>query len=91
MNWYKIAQEYAPIGITSYDSYGNLGITFNGGKKYVYENVNPMDYNRIDILLKNRNYKAAQKLLQSWSPKKEETEEDRQEMLNELYDRGILT
>lgn len=87
MSWYKKAQEYPPIAITSYDSYGDLGITFNGGKKYVYENINPADYNRIDTLLRKRNYRAAQKILANWSPKKEENE---QEMLEELYERGIL-
>ena len=91
MNWFKTAQQYPPIAIVSYTKdYGELGISFNGGKKYVYENINPMDYNRIDTLLRHRNYSAAQKLLQSWSQKKKETEEDRQGMLDELYERGIL-
>ena len=91
MNWYKIAQEYAPIGITSYDNNGNLGITFNGGKRYNYENVPPIVYDRIDSLLRKRNYSAAQEVLKNLSSKNKETEEDKQGMLNELYERGILT
>lgn len=90
MNWYKIAQQqYAPIAIVSYFK-GDLGIVFNGGKKYTYEKINPDDYANLDRLLKHKNYKAAQEILRNWSPKKEETEEDRQEMLNELYERGVL-
>lgn len=91
MNWFKQAQQYAPIAIVSYvPSSGELGIVFNGGKKYTYKNINPPNYEYIDSLLKNRNYRKAQEVLKSWSLKREETEEDKQEMLNELYDRGIL-
>ncbi len=90
MNWYKIAQEYAPIGIVSYDDYGELGISFNGGKKYIYENINPKDYEYLDSLLRNRNYSKAQSILQVWSSRRKETKEDKQEMLNELYEREIL-
>ena len=87
MNWYKIAQEYAPIGIVSYFS-GDLEISFNGGKKYTYENVPPVLYDRLDGLLRKGNYSAAQKILQNLSSKNDETEEDKQEMLNELYERA---
>ena len=39
----------------SYDDFGNLSIVFNGGKKYVYEHINPDNYNYLDTLLKNKN------------------------------------
>ena len=42
MNWYKIAQQPAPIAITSYSTpIGELGISFNGGKRYIYYDVSP--------------------------------------------------
>jgi len=90
MNWYKIAQEYPPIAIASYNSYGELVIIFNGVGRYVYTNIVPYNYNKIKSLLDNKNYRAAQKLLSSWGTKNTETEEDREEMLTELYDRGYL-
>ena len=43
MNWYKISQEYAPIAIISYNNYQELGIAFNGGTKYVYEEISVKD------------------------------------------------
>ena len=90
MNWYKIAQQqYAPIAIVSYFG-DNLGIVFNGGKKYTYERINPDDYLKIKTLLEKRNYTAAQALLRSWGNAGKETEEDKQEMLDELYERGFL-
>ena len=90
MNWYKIAKQYATIAIVSYSYDGTLGIVFNGGKKYIYENINIDNYGYLNSLLKNRNYRKAQEILKSWSSKNEETDEDRQEILNELYDRDIL-
>ena len=90
MNWYKISQQqFAPIAIVSY--FGDeLGISFNGGKKYVYDNINQDNHDDLEFLLKKHNYRAAEEKIRSWRPKQEETEEDRQEMLNELYERGIL-
>ena len=91
MNWYKIAQEYPPIAIVSYiPSYGELGITFHGGKKYIYEKINTENYEYIRSLLRNKNYTEAQKVLSNWSVKNEETDADRREMLTELHDRGYL-
>jgi hypothetical protein len=90
MNWYKTAQEYPPIAIASYNSYGELVIIFNGMRRYVYTNIVPDNYNKIKSLLDNKNYTAAQKLLSVWGTKNKETEEDREEMLTELYDRGYL-
>jgi len=100
MNWFKIAQKYPPIAITSYDKDLNLGITFNGGKKYIYKDINPDNYNYLRTLLSHKNYRAAQALLSGWSEvdkerkrEKQEAlkkEEDEQGMLNELYDRGYL-
>lgn len=91
MNWYKIAQLRAPIAITSYnETYNQLGISFAGSKTYTYENIVPDDHNYLESLLKNRNYPKAQEVLESWRTKRQETEEDRQEMLTELYDRGVL-
>ena len=79
MNWYKIAQKYAPIAIASYSNDGTLGIVFNGGNKYIYENINIDNYGYLDSLLKNRNYRKAQEVLKNWSSKNEETEEDKRE------------
>ena len=91
MNWYKTAQNVAPITIVSYiPSYGELGISFNGSKKYIYEKINPRDYNYLENLLKNKNYKKAQEILRRWSLKNKETEGDKQEMVDELYERGYL-
>jgi hypothetical protein len=70
MNWYKLAQ-YAPIAIVSYNSYGELGISFNGGQKYTYPNVNPFLYEKIRNALRNKNYKAVAALLKRLSGKNE--------------------
>ena len=49
MNWYKTAQQPpTPIAIVSYNSYGELGISFNGGKKYVYPDVSPFYKEKIE-------------------------------------------
>jgi len=89
MNWYKMSQKYAPVAISSYiPSFGELTIVFNGGKRYVYENVGPRDYAYLQNLLKNHNYKKAQGFLSHLYNK--ETEEDRREMLKELYERGVI-
>ena len=66
MNWFKQAQEqeYQPIAIVSWiPSYGELGIVFNGGKKYTYYNVNDRVYKSIEFLLSKNNYKEVQKIL----------------------------
>lgn len=91
MNWYKKAQEFPPIAITSYDSYGNLGITFNGGKKYVYPDVSPYYYDYIKKFLKVKNYKKVQEILKNLSLSSPTSEEDKQVMLDQLYDEGYLT
>ena len=91
MNWFKQAQTYPPIAIVSYfPSYGELGISFNGGKKYTYYDINPDNHAYLKSLLKNKNYEVAESILRSWGKQNEETEEDKQEILNELYERGIL-
>lgn len=93
MNWYRTAQQVTPIAIVSYfPNIGELGISFNGGKKYVYPNVSPYLYDRINVLLRVKNHREVSKILRNLSPKKEEeTQEDRDEMLNELYDGGLLS
>ncbi len=91
MNWYKKSQQVVPIAIVSYfPNIGELGISFNGGKKYVYPDISPFLYERIDILLRVKNYREVSKILRNISTKKEETQEDKDEMLDELYDRGYL-
>ena len=70
MNWYKLSQQILPISILSYNDYGELGISFSGGKKYVYPNVSPYIYNRISALLKNKNYKKVQQMLKNLSSNK---------------------
>jgi hypothetical protein len=78
MNWYKRAQTFtpAPITIVSYNSYGELGISFNGGKKYVYPNVSPYIYDNIKKLLKYKNYKKVQEMLQQLSVTQPEQKEN---------------
>lgn len=66
MNWYKESQ-YSPISIVSYDSYGELGISFNGGKKYIYHNIPVYLYEKIKKLLEKKNYRAAEKILKNLS------------------------
>lgn len=84
MNWYKTAQQPpTPIAIVSYNSYGELGISFNGGKKYVYPDVSPFYKEKIERFLKFKNYKAVQDLLKRLSANRSDTEEKAQ-MLSEL-------
>ena len=90
MNWYKIAQQFAPIAITSYSKIGELGISFNGGKKYIYYNVSPFDYDKIRALLRVKNYREVQKILKNLSKNRHDTEEEKQQMLQQLYDEGYL-
>ena len=91
MNWHKRAQKIAPISIISYiPSYEELGISFNGGKKYIYPNVNPFIYNQIRNLLKVKNYRKVQEILKNLSVKQKETNEDKKQMLDQLYDEGHL-
>jgi hypothetical protein len=89
-NWYKKAQQANPISIISYNSTGELGISFNGGKAYVYPNVSPFVYKKIQTLLRVKNYKKVQDMLKNLSANNQETEEDRQQMLNQLYEDGHL-
>ncbi len=84
MNWFKQAQQYSPIAIVSYDHDGNLGISFNGGKKYNYPDVSPFYYNKIQTLLKVKNYRKAQEILKNLSGNMLHTEEEKQQMLSEL-------
>jgi len=91
MNWYKIAQQPAPIAIISYfASIGELGISFNGGKKYVYQDVSPFHYNKIMTLLRVKNYRAVQAILKNLSINRPDTEKEKQQMLQQLYDEGYL-
>jgi hypothetical protein len=82
MNWYKIAQTSdipppPPIRVVSYFpkiQEGELGISFNGGKKYVYPKVpNPL-HERIERLLGKKNYKAVEKILRNLTPNKPKPE-----------------
>ena len=91
MSWYKKAQQVVPISIVSYfPNIGELGISFNGGKTYVYPDVSPFLYERIDTLLRVKNYREVSKILKNISKKEEKTPEDSDEMVDELYDRGDL-
>ena len=92
MNWYKTTQQYNPIAIISYvPEYGELGISFNGGKKYIYPGVSPFIYNKIQTLLRVKNYKKVQKILKNLSDNRPDSEEDKQQMLDQLYDEGYLS
>lgn len=83
-----------PIRIVSYEpSYGGkLEISFRGGRNYKYPNVSPYLYNYIASLLSHRNYKSVEKILRNISPLKEKdyTEEEKTQMLEELYKGGLL-
>ena len=92
MNWYKKAQQNIPIRIISYiPQHGELGISFNRGKKYIYPNVTPFTYSRIQTLLKVKNYREVQKILKNLSINRPDTKEEKQEMLDELYEEGLLS
>ncbi len=93
MNWYRTAQQIAPIAIVSYfPNIGELGISFNGGKKYVYLDISPFLYDRMNVLLRVKNYREVSKILRNLSPKKEEeTPADRDEMYDELVGKGLLS
>ena len=65
MNWYKKTQteNYPPIGIISFNSYGELGISFNGGQKYTYYGVSLEMHKKIRGLLYYKNYRKAKEIL----------------------------
>ena len=97
MNWYKESQS-VPIQWLSFsqypgDVYGEMGISFNGGQKYIYKDVSFDESEKIRKLLRNKNYSFVNKLLRNISDrqKKEDTKEDKEEILNELYEREILS
>ncbi len=91
MNWYKKSQEIKPISIISYNHIGELGISFNGGKTYIYPDVSPFLYEKINILLRVKNFREVSRILRKVSENsKENKEKEREEILNDLYDRGIL-
>ena len=80
MNWFKQTQQAPPIAIVSYiPEYGELGISFRGSKKYVYSDVSPFLYEKINILLRVKNYKEVQKILKNLSAKATKIEEKKQE------------
>ncbi len=90
-SWYKRAQKIVPISIVSYfPNIGELGISFNRGKTYIYPDVSPFLYDRINTLLRVKNYKEVNKILKNISENNKNNEkEDREEILNDLYDREI--
>jgi hypothetical protein len=65
MNWFKESQLIRPIAITFYNSYGELGISFQGSKTYTYPNVPPPLYEKIKYLLKERRYPTVYRILQN--------------------------
>ena len=60
------------------------------GKKYIYPDVNPYVYNKINTLLRVKNYKEVQKILKNLSINRPDTEEDKQQMLDQLYNEAYL-
>ena len=90
MSWYKTAQQILPITIVSYNNLDELGISFSGGKTYIYPNVSPFYHNKIQTLLRVKNYREVQKILKSLSANRPDTENERKQMLNQLYDEGHL-
>jgi hypothetical protein len=99
MSWYKESKKYnSIITILSYNKLGELAVMFNNTKRYVYPGVSPHLYEKIERLLSRNNSSAVIRILQNLSKtnKKEEeknrdhTNEEKQEMMNELQERGIL-
>jgi hypothetical protein len=45
MNWFKFVQ-FILILIVPYNNYRKLGVVFNGGKKYIYNNTNRELYSK---------------------------------------------
>lgn len=96
MNWYKTAQyqPVVPIMISSYSyAYNTLKVLYRGKGPYEYPGVSPFIYNKIQNLLRYRNYKAAKQILDKLSSQKNpqgHTDEEKREMLDELYERGFL-
>ncbi len=91
-NSFKQSQQYAPIAIVSYiPEYAELGISFNGRKKYVYPGVSPYIYEQIRNLLKYKNYRKVQEMLKNLSindkkinnqpENKQESDENGQQMV----------
>lgn len=96
MSWFKKCQynPVVPIQISSYNyTYNLLKVLYRGQGPYEYPNVSPFIYNKIANLLRYRNYRAAKKILDNLSPvknKNDYTEEEKNQMLDELYERGFL-
>lgn len=87
----KFAQSNTPISIYSYSkTYGELKILFNNKGPYTYYNVSPYTYNKIRYLLNKKNYSYVNKILRNISKNTPHTEEEKSEMLDELYERGYL-
>ena len=54
--------------------------------------MSPYLYDHIEKLLNKRNYREVQKILKELPPKKmePETKEEQQEILDDLYERGLM-
>jgi len=93
MNWYKKAQQRIyPIMIAFYNhSTGDLGVSYNGGKTYVYPNISPYQKEYLEKLLGVKNYSTVSKFLKGITPKGNNVEQhDKNETMEELHNRGIL-
>ena len=99
MNWYKKAK--GPIlDFLSHNSYGELRISINGNS-YTYYGVSPYWANKLKWMIEKSNIPSGiiiQRLKKFSDPKKYKelnpstghSTEEKQEIMNELYERGIL-
>jgi hypothetical protein len=98
MSWYKIAK--LVLDFLSYDSYGNFNVSING-KKYTYYNVSPFFAEKYKWMIENsprshgkvleglKKFRDTEKHNQL-NPPVDDTNEEKQQMLEELYDKGYL-
>ena len=102
MNWYKKAQQNAPIQFLGWSTYhsdesGEMAIAFKG-KRYVYYDISREESNYIKSLLGHKNYSTVAKTLISykkrWDKKqltsRGHTPQEEEGMLNELEERGFI-
>lgn len=96
MNWFKMSQynPVVPMQISSYDyTYNRLYVLFRGKGPYMYPNVSPFIYNKITTLLRHRNYSSVKAILDKLSLTKnppDHSKEEKEDMLNQLYEEGYL-
>lgn len=92
MNWFKLAQ--VSVKFLSYNSYGEFEVLI-GDKPYTYYDISPYIANKLKWMIENLPVGVALKQLKHYSDpdryrqlNNQKTERD--EIMDELYERGIL-